>query len=209
MADQPKEVAYKLTKSIMALNMCAMRKTHVQERSYEREEGKYSVEITRRGKPVSELKADRVTVEERVMEWTGASHIHAWFVKNVQNGKDDSSFYPVSTGKLEELLSVCERVLSASYLVPEKMFAKRIDAWPRPTQDDLRNPRKVLKSIDTAHKFLPIPRTGYSDADADYDEVYLNAVEETRTWILRMIADRGEGMHGEIHYCGGRYVRFD
>lgn len=43
--------------------------------------------------------------------WRKANHIHKWFVGNVQNGIDDCGEYEVSAEKLNELLSVCRKVL--------------------------------------------------------------------------------------------------
>ena len=42
--------------------------------------------------------------------WRKANAIHAWFVKNVQNGEDDCKTYYVSTEDLENLLEVCKQV---------------------------------------------------------------------------------------------------
>lgn len=51
------------------------------------------------------------SVELRVGYWRKANAIHAWFVKNVQDGKDDCGYYYVSREKLVELLAEVEFVL--------------------------------------------------------------------------------------------------
>jgi hypothetical protein len=43
--------------------------------------------------------------------WRKANAIHAWFVKNVQNGVDDCGNYEVTEDKVKELLSLCEDVM--------------------------------------------------------------------------------------------------
>jgi len=43
--------------------------------------------------------------------WRKANAIHRWFVKNVQDGKDDCERYRVSKENLEELKKICETVL--------------------------------------------------------------------------------------------------
>jgi hypothetical protein len=87
----------------------------VENRVDQRDENRYAVQLTRGGRPVPDTESDRlsITLEEKVMEWENASHIHGWFVDNVQNGKDDHQEHQVSDWKLRELLSVCEKVLNA------------------------------------------------------------------------------------------------
>lgn len=54
--------------------------------------------------------------------WRKANHIHNWFVKNVQGGKDECQPHYVSREHLKELRSICEQVLEnnelASTLLP-------------------------------------------------------------------------------------------
>lgn len=44
--------------------------------------------------------------------WRKANAIHGWFVRNVQNGKDECQRTYVPTSALEELKNVCEKVLN-------------------------------------------------------------------------------------------------
>jgi len=50
------------------------------------------------------------TVNVNVLYWNKANHIHNWFVREVQGGKDDCGTYRVSREKLRELGEVCQRV---------------------------------------------------------------------------------------------------
>ena len=52
-----------------------------------------------------------LTVSVKVGYWRKANAIHQWFVDNVQDGEDDCKEYYVSREQLEELKSLCERVL--------------------------------------------------------------------------------------------------
>jgi hypothetical protein len=45
-----------------------------------------------------------------VCYWRKANHIHAWFVKNCQNGKDECQRSSVSRKQLGELAGLCETV---------------------------------------------------------------------------------------------------
>lgn len=51
-------------------------------------------------------------VSAEIAYWRKANAIHAWFVENVQDGKDDCGSYYVSFDKLEQLADVCGRVLA-------------------------------------------------------------------------------------------------
>ena len=58
---------------------------------------------------LGDMRPNYVTAEAAY--WRKANAIHAWFVQNVQDGEDDCGHYHVSREKLEELASVCNRVL--------------------------------------------------------------------------------------------------
>jgi len=76
-------------------------------------------------------------VEFRVAYWRKANAIHAWFVKNVQNGVDDSHQAYVSREQLEDLVELCKRViekpkLSNELLPPQSGFffgSTEVDEW--------------------------------------------------------------------------------
>lgn len=54
-----------------------------------------------------------VTVKFTVGYWRKANAIHNWFVRNVQNGKDECQPHHVSREKLAELRSTCLNALAA------------------------------------------------------------------------------------------------
>ena len=62
-----------------------------------------------------------------VAYWRKANSIHAWFVKNVQDGKDECQESWVSREVLEELVEICKQViekpeLSRDLLPPQPGF---------------------------------------------------------------------------------------
>ena len=65
---------------------------------------------------------DFATLEVQVAYWRKANQIHAWFVKHVQNGKDDCQEYSVTRDQLQLLVDNCKLVLmnreEASNLLP-------------------------------------------------------------------------------------------
>jgi hypothetical protein len=52
-----------------------------------------------------------IRIETEVMYWRKANAIHGWFVRNVQNGKDDCGKYQVSHSQVKHLLSDIALVL--------------------------------------------------------------------------------------------------
>src|SRR5262245_50802839 len=102
----------------MGLDMHATRRTHVGNCSRLPAEKRYAIQVTRGGKPAEGVRPERITmIEEELIRWRKANHIHAWFVDNVQNGNDDCNTYYVSTEHLRTLLDACSQVIKASELV--------------------------------------------------------------------------------------------
>ena len=98
--------------------MYASRRLYVKQWEYQRPNERYKVQIELAGKPVKGIRESGISyVEEEVMCWHKANHIHAWFVDNVQRGQDDCKPYYVDEDQLEELLNVCHEVIGASKLV--------------------------------------------------------------------------------------------
>ena len=58
-------------------------------------------------------------IEFDIGYWRKANAIHAWFVKNCQDGVDDCRHYDVSREQLTSLLETCERVLGFRHLANE------------------------------------------------------------------------------------------
>ena len=54
-----------------------------------------------------------VRIEITIGYWRKANAIHAWFVKNVQEGVDDCGDYYVTDEKLDALLADCEAVIAS------------------------------------------------------------------------------------------------
>lgn len=181
--------------------MYAVRRLHVKQYDYESPDERYTVQIARGGQPVSGIQSDRISViEEEVMYWRKANHIHGWFVENVQFGNDDCHPYYVSDEKLRELLDTCEKVIKASVLHENDeeiwTFKENAEGYPVVTQ---RDPCKVIGNPTIAKQLLP-RRDGFFFGSQEYDESYLKAVVETRDWAERMLADRKAGDLRDMYY---------
>jgi hypothetical protein len=76
-------------------------------------------------------------VSFRVAYWRKANAIHAWFVKNVQDGRDECQESWVSREQLTELVETCKKViekpkLASQLLAPQGGFffgSTDVDEW--------------------------------------------------------------------------------
>lgn len=169
--------------------MYAARKFYVQNWDFTPKEERFSVKVTRGGQPLKALDCDRISaVEEEVMYWRKANHIHAWFVDNVQGGNDDCGSYRVSDDKLRELNAVCRKVLDASKLVGGTVHAGT--RWTPGSSGpvELREPGRVIEDPSVAKHLLPT-REGFFFGSTGYDDSYLGDVQATYDWTTRMLSD--------------------
>lgn len=184
----------------MGLDMNAARRVYVKQWNFQKPEERYTVQIAYGGKPVSGIESDRISsIEEDVMYWRKANHIHGWFVGNVQNGNDNCGSYHVDDEKLRELLEVCEKVIKASKLVDGKVYEGTVYDRDHPNGLVQRAAGKVIEDGTIAKALLPT-REGFFFGHYEYDEDYLNDVKATRDWAKRTLADSKAGVPGEIYY---------
>lgn len=180
--------------------MYAVRRLHTKQWDFLPADERYAVQIARGGKPVPGIQPERITdIDEEVMYWRKANHIHAWFVDNVQNGNDDCRSYLVDWEELRTLLSLCKKVIEASKLVNATVYAGTAYDQDHPEGIAQYEPGKVIKDDAVARRLLPT-RHGFFFGNEGYDEGYLNDVVETRDWAERMLADYEAGVPGDIHY---------
>lgn len=101
----------------MGLDMYLSKKTYVKQWDHQSPEEKYEVVVTKGGKPVDNIKSNKVAyIVEEAGYWRKANQIHRWFVENVQRGDDNCGEYYVDREKLRELLELCKKVKSDSTL---------------------------------------------------------------------------------------------
>jgi hypothetical protein len=104
----------------MGLDMYLNKKTYVKQWDHQLPEEKYEVVVTKGGKPVDTIKANKVKyIEEEVGYWRKANQIHFWFVNNVQNDVDNCGEYYVSVDHMETLLELCQKVKADNLLAEE------------------------------------------------------------------------------------------
>lgn len=182
----------------MGLDMYAHRRVYVKQWEHQKPEERYTVHIDLGGKPVAGFKSERISsVEEEVMYWRKANHIHAWFVDNVQQFDDDCGTYEVEWDKLQDLVDVCRKVKRASKLVDGIIANGEVmenGVWVA-----LREPGKVIEDPTKATELLPT-REGFFFGHYAYDEDYLDDLIKTHDWANRMINDHLNGVPGDIYY---------
>ena len=159
------------------------------------------MQITQGGKKVDGVQLDRISsVDEEVMYWRKANHIHQWFEENAQGGQEDRGEYLLEITHLEELLRCCKEVIEASVLVAGTVEDGTVYDKDHPNGVTLRVPGKVIKDATVAHKLLPTC-DGFFFGSTEYNEDYLDEVIRTRDWLLRMISQiKDDVVPGDIYY---------
>lgn len=180
--------------------MYAYRRHYVKQNDYQKPEERYQVSVTRGGKSVNAVDPAAVaSVEEEVMYWRKANHIHKWFVDNVQEEKDDCEKYYVSEEKLRELLAACERVIASSQLISGEIDGGTLYDKDNQNGSRLSVPGMVIEDNIVASEILPTCNGFFFGSD-EYDEHYFQDVIDTRDWLNRMLGELGGLPDSVIYY---------
>ena len=180
--------------------MYAHRRLYVRNWNGQSPAEQYEVKLTKGGKPVEGIKSRLVAyLEEEVMYWRKANHIHAWFVDNAQQFEDDCGSYEVEWEKLQELVDACKKVIKSSKLVPGLVTNGIAYDENHPEGIPQRETGKVIENTSMAKELLPT-RSGFFFGSEDYDQDYLDDTIQTHDWAVRMLNDHANGVPGEILY---------
>lgn len=122
--------------------------------------------------------------------WRKANCIHKWFVDNVQDGNDDCGDYYVSEEQLKELAELCQKDIdylnSLVYInsdEQEDFFSKEKFTY------------KIYTNVDETKINLP-PQSGFFFGNTEYNEYYLETLQETINIITPLLEDG----NGDIYY---------
>lgn len=140
--------------------------------------------VTFKASPIKNARVSEIT--EEVAYWRKANQIHAWFVKNVQDGKDDCGEYYVSKEKLQELLDTCQTVLKASKLVKGKVGR----GWRYENQKrvPIIEDGRLIKDPSVAKELLPA-QEGFFFGGTDYDDYYLQDIKDTIKALKKLVLE--------------------
>lgn len=136
------------------------------------------------------VKPERVTeIVEDVGYWRKANAIHQWFVTHVQNGEDDCREYYVSKEQLQQLLDTVNKVLDSCELVPGKI----INGYTYKDGKQIPNivEGKEVKDPSVAKQLLPTT-SGFFFGGTEYDEYYVQELEETKKILEQVIKEKGD-----------------
>jgi hypothetical protein len=173
----------------MGLDMYLYKKTYVKNWDHMEPERLHQITIKLGGKVRKDIKPGRIAyITEEVGYWRKANAIHAWFVKHVQDGKDDCGTYYVPEERLQELLAVVELVLKGSKLVkgPIRNGFQFKGGEMEPIM--VEGGRVVDGSI--AQELLP-SQAGFFFGGTDYDEYYIADLRRTRKILKQCLKESG------------------
>lgn len=128
-----------------------------------------------------------LTVKVTVAYWRKANAIHAWFVKNVQGGKDKCEETPVERAQLEALVNICNRVLESVETV-EGDISNGTTHHPGGRVEHHTVRGRVLAQVAIAEKLLPT-QDGFFFGSTEYSEYYLADLHDTVDQISAILQD--------------------
>lgn len=126
---------------------------------------------------------------DRIMEevgyWRKANAIHEWFVRNVQDDIDDCSYHHEVTKEiLEKLLDTCTKVLDNCKVVNGPV--KNGSTYSNGEWKDEFIEGRVIVDPTVAMELLPT-QDGFFFGGTDYDEWYLNDIENTIEIVQKVL----------------------
>ena len=140
--------------------------------------------------PAGQIKNERIQeITEEVAYWRKANAIHAWFVQNVQNGKDDCGTYYVSSEQLQALLDIVTKVLKASELV-DGDITNRYQSKDGQTTPIIEK-GKFVKNLALAKELLPT-QSGFFFGNTDYDQYYIDDLTYTKKALEEILQENGD-----------------
>jgi hypothetical protein len=170
--------------------MYLTRRTYVQTWEHTPPEQRYVITVARQdGTTIQPARIDYI--EEQVGYWRKANAIHAWFVRECQDGKDECQKTMVPREKLVELLEAVKKVLAATETAPGKVlngYTGGPDGTLLPSLED----GQIIPDPTVAEQLLPT-RGGFFFGSTDYDQYYLQDLRETQEMLEAVLAEPEEG----------------
>lgn len=173
----------------MGLDMYLTKKIYIGA-NYEHNHVKGEINLTKDNKPIK-VNLSKVTyIEESAGYWRKANQIHRWFVENVQDGNDDCGTYDVSMEDLKNLLTICKEIKSKCNLVDGKVINGQTasPATGGKLVDNIED-GKLMNNSHIAAKLLP-SASGFFFGSTDYDQWYMNDIDNTIEIIEAIFADK-------------------
>jgi hypothetical protein len=172
----------------MGLDMYLRKKTYLGA-NYKHNNVTGTLDLLADGKPVN-IKLNRVTyIIEELGYWRKANQIHSWFVKNVQDGKDDCGEYYVSKENLLQLLELCKKIKKECPLVDGAITNGY--KFENGVKMPMVQEGKEMTNTEVAQELLPAT-SGFFFGSTDYDEYYMSDVDTTIEILESALNEEGD-----------------
>jgi hypothetical protein len=170
----------------MGLDMYLTKKTYVKQWDFKKPEEQFEVVVKKGGVTYPNINPKKVTyVEEEVMYWRKANHIHNWFVENTQEGNDNCQTSYVDREKIEELVGILNQVKDSLEKSP-KVKRQVVSGYSNggETYEEI----EVFGDTSVAEELLPT-QGGFFFGGTEYGEYYLGTIIETLEVLEKELED--------------------
>jgi len=172
------------------------KKTYIKNWSYMDKKDHYKITITKGGKKREDIDTSKINyIVEEAGYWRKANAIHAWFVANCGDNKDECQIMYVGETELRILLDNCNKIIKGCKLIKGKVVTgqKIVNGKFIDQMED----GKVMTNPKLAQKLLPT-QEGSFFGNTNYDEWYMNTIKETKKIIEEALKSIDNG--AEIYY---------
>ena len=139
------------------------------------------------------------SIDREVGYWRKANQIHKWFVDNCQNGEDNCEEHYVELDKLKELLDICKKIKENCHLIEGRVnngYTFKKDEEGNLVKEEIVIDGKVMQNSEIAEELLPT-QSGFFFGGTDYDEYYMNDIDNTIKIIEDLLKEEDIG---DIYY---------
>lgn len=170
----------------MGLDMYLTKKTYVKQWDFKKPEDQFEVVVKKGGVTYPNINPKKVTyVEEEVMYWRKANHIHNWFVVNTQDGEDNCQTSYVSREQIEELVDTLRQV---KFSLENSPKTKRQVVAGYSNGNEVHEEIEVYGDTSVAEELLPTA-SGFFFGGVEYGEYYLETINETLEVLEKELED--------------------
>ena len=140
----------------------------------------------------------RSSIGAQVGYWRKANAIHNWFVENVQDGEDDCDYHrEVTADDLQELITVCTKVLTYAKLVPGRI--RTGIRFSNGKAEEMYENGLVVSNPGICEALLPTS-DGFFFGSQEYNEYYLADLQETIKICTEALSTTDFGTQ-MLYYC--------
>lgn len=127
---------------------------------------------------------ETVELKFEIAYWRKANQIHSWFVKNVQNGRDECQDSYVTREQLVQLRDLCKETLEKIQLVDGQVCTGELataNGWEKQYE-----PGMVVANPEVAEQLLPASG-GFFFGSTEYDQWYVQDLKDTIEQLDRIL----------------------